>query len=231
MDYQQVETHFDNLADNYQRIIADQHAFFDKNTSYLQEYKVSLAKELIADPKRILDYGCGIGLLQQFLKAYYPHATITATDISEDSLDHVRTSHPDTFCLSDSEALKTDYDLVVVSCVLHHVPPYDRKSLLERLANSLTPAGRILVFEHNPLNPVTQHMVNTCPIDDDAILLRRSELVRLTNSIPSAKVITSGYTLFFPSVVSGLRRVEKYLRWCPVGGQYFVLIGRDRVNN
>jgi len=227
MDYKTVESHFDGLAEDYKSITTEQHAFFDANTSYLQEYKVCIAKELVNNPSKILDYGCGIGLLQDFLKSYFPEAQINATDISEKSLDYVRENYPETTTINNEEALQSHFDLILVSCVLHHVPPFDRRALLERLSQALTPTGCILIFEHNPLNPVTQHMVNTCPIDDDAILLRRSQLVDLLSSISTMQVIKTGYTLFFPGSLKALRCYEKHLRWLPAGGQYFVLAGRQ----
>jgi 2-polyprenyl-3-methyl-5-hydroxy-6-metoxy-1,4-benzoquinol methylase len=226
MNQNQVGSHFDSLAEDYKAITTQQHAFFDQNTSYLQEYKVAIAHELVSSPKQVLDYGCGIGLLQGFLSTYYPAATITATDISEKSLDYVRSNHPRTVTVLDEEALKSHYDLILVSCVLHHVPPCDRKVLLERLVRALSPGGHILVFEHNPLNPVTQHLVNTCPVDDDAILLRRSELVGILNSIEEATVVKTGYTLFFPGALKSLRPLEKHIRWLPAGGQYFVFVSK-----
>ena len=227
MNYKQIQSHFDGLAEGYKDITTQQHAFFDTNTSYLQEYKVAIARELVTSPEEVLDYGCGIGLLQDFLSTYYPAATITATDISEKSLDYVRSHYPSTRTMFHEEALDDHYDLILVSCVLHHVPPYDRRDLLNRLVQTLSPRGHLLIFEHNPLNPVTQHLVNTCPVDEDAILLRRSELVAMLKTIHGAKIAKTGYTLFFPGVLKSLRPLEKKMRWLPAGGQYFVLACKD----
>ena len=226
MDYEQVRTQFDNLAEVYSEVTSNQHAFFDFNTRYLQEYKVAVAKQLVQDPTTVLDYGCGIGLLQEFLEGYYPKASIYAADISQDSLSHLRRRFPQTKVLDCEAALQQCFDLIVVSCVLHHVPLDDRESLVSRLVKALNPGGNLLIFEHNPLNPVTQHMVNTCPIDEDAILLRRSECKRLINLCDDAEVKKSGYTLFFPGMLKALRPFEKWMRWLPAGGQYFILAGK-----
>jgi 2-polyprenyl-3-methyl-5-hydroxy-6-metoxy-1,4-benzoquinol methylase len=223
MDYERVRSQFNSLADSYSEVTSKQHAFFDSNTRYLQEYKVVIAKELVPKPKTVLDYGCGIGLLQEFLRNYYSTATIYAADISEDSLAHVHYHFPDTKVLDCDAALQQSFDLIVVSCVLHHVPLHDREELLQRLVKALNDGGSLLIFEHNPLNPVTQYLVNTCPIDEDAILLRRSECRRLINLSEEAKVSRSGYTLFFPGIFKALRPMEKKMRWLPAGGQYFLL--------
>ncbi len=168
-----------------QRLITRLHLinkpFFDSNTRYLQHYKVAVAKQLVPDPATVLDYGCGIGLLQEFLNDYFPKSSIYAADIFQDSLSYLRRHFPQTKVLDCEAALQQCFDLIVVSCVLHHVPLDDRESLVSRLVKALNPGGKLLIFEHNPLNPVTHHMVNTCPIDEDAILLRRSECKRLIN--------------------------------------------------
>jgi hypothetical protein len=31
--------------------------------------------------------------------------------------------------------------------------------------------GHFIIFEHNPINPVTRHLVKNCPFDADAVLL------------------------------------------------------------
>jgi len=38
--------------------------------------------------------------------------------------------------------------------------------------------GHVVVFEHNPLNPVTRFVVARTPIDPNAILLRAAEVMR-----------------------------------------------------
>jgi hypothetical protein len=85
----------------------------------------------------------------------------------------------------------------------------------------LRTGGRLFVFEHNPYNPVTRHLVNTCPFDADAVLLTRAETVALLKTAglePSA----AAYCLFFPRLLAGLRPLETWLGWLPLGGQYFV---------
>ena len=120
MDYERVRTQFDNLAETYSEITSNQHAFFDSNTRYLQHYKVAVAKQLVPDPATVLDYGCGIGLLQEFLNDYFPKSSIYAADISQDSLSYLRRHFPQTKVLDCEAALQQCFDLIVVSCVLHH---------------------------------------------------------------------------------------------------------------
>jgi hypothetical protein len=79
----------------------------------------------------------------------------------------------------------------------------------------------LTVFEHNPFNPVTRRIVNTCPYDADAVLLKPSELIGL---LRQAQLIPSNqaYCLFIPPKFSSLAPLERYLQWLPLGGQYWV---------
>lgn len=89
------------------------------------------------------------------------------------------------------------------------------------LYQRLSPQGVLVVFEHNPYNPVTRHIVNTCPYDEDAVLLKPSELRHLLESARMT-VNGSGYCLFVPPRFSALAWMEGLLKWFPMGGQYWV---------
>ena len=214
---------FDEYADQYEELLQEQLAFFSKDRGYFSEYKVALAaKHSPRPPVRVLDFGCGIGLSLPFLMRYFPGANIFATDLSEGSLGHVRKNFRDVTVLSDGEVEEHSYDMIFVTGVFHHVPIQQRESLIKRLAKLLSMEGRLVVFEHNPFNPVTRHMVATCPFDADAELIRLGSMKRLVAS-SGINVTSAGYCLFFPQLLSILRPLEKYLCWLPGGGQYFVV--------
>jgi hypothetical protein len=63
--------------------------------------------------------------------------------------------------------------------VLHHVPPADREALLARVATKLAPGGKLVVFEHNPWNPLTRKVVAECAFDADAVLLPPTEILKI----------------------------------------------------
>ena len=88
------------------------------------------------------------------------------------------------------------------------------------MAGLLSDEGSLFVFEHNPFNPVTRRIVNTCPFDRGAVLLRPKEVSDLVRGT-GLETKERGYCLFFPGFLRGLRRLEKYLFWLPLGGQYY----------
>jgi len=218
---------FDDYAEDYESLLKGQLGFFDGQRDYFSEYKVRVVRQNTEDQApRILDFGTGIGLTLPFVKKWFPDSEVHASDISEASLYHVRKQHPYITVVADSDLGAGQYDLILVATVIHHVAPELRPDLFRRLEGMLRPGGRIWVFEHNPLNPVTQRMVSTCPFDEDAVLIGAGSLKRLIAKETNLAVTGSGYTLFFPQALAAMRPLEPYLRWLPLGGQYYVVAGR-----
>lgn len=214
---------FDTYADRYEKLMDDQLAFFSKDHGYFAEYKVRLvAAELAHVPRKILDFGCGIGLSLPYLRRYFPTAEIHATDLSGKSLDYVRERHPDVKVLADDAIDTHTFDLIFIANVFHHIPVEHREEVSLRLARLLERDGELFIFDHNPFNPVTRHMVNTCPFDEDAVLLRRSEMKFLVRDVAKLTLTRSRYCLYFPQSLAALQPLEGWLGWLPLGGQYFV---------
>jgi len=215
---------FDAYAKNYNAILSEQLNFFEEDNFYFAEYKIAKLKNLISfQPKRILDFGCGIGRSTLFLNQYFPHAQIYGCDISQESLLEAEKTAPSahfflTTALSEKPKI---FDVIFVSNVFHHIKLSERSKTLDLITQSSATGGVIVVFEHNPYNPVTRHLVNTCPFDHDAVLLRPKELKVLFKKA-GVQNISLEYTLFFPAFLKRLRFLEKYLHFLPLGGQYVV---------
>ena len=107
---------------------------------------VWLTRRWKPEAKKILEVGCGEGSITQRLKAAYPDANITAIDITprvgrlyRGTLDGVRFMR----CAIQEVAASDSgqYDLVVLSDVLHHVPLEFRQTLLDAIRTALAPQG------------------------------------------------------------------------------------------
>jgi hypothetical protein len=85
----------------------------------------------------------------------------------------------------------------------------------------LKPGGTAVIFEHNPLNPLTVHAVNTCPFDENAELIRGPSL-RKEMQKAGFQNVGLRYRLFLPGALRALRPLERWLYGCPLGAQYFV---------
>ena len=79
-----------------------------------------------------------------------------------------------------------------------------------------------MIYEHNPFNPLTRHAVNTCPFDENAVLLTRAQVRKLFLK-GGMEVVMQEYRDFFPAFLKFLRPLEKLLTWLPLGGQHFVV--------
>jgi SAM-dependent methyltransferase len=219
------EASFNKYADEYNRILTDNLEFFGKDIDYYAQYKTEIVREYLQKkPLKILDYGCGIGNNVKFLSEVFPDSEICGCDISAKSLEIAARSHPRVkfFLLDKNSPLENGFDLVFTANVFHHIPKQQRQDAVRQILEFLMPGGSAFIFEHNPYNPVTRHLVRTCAFDADAVLLKPGELKGLLKD-GGLRVEMIRYTLFFPSFLKNLRFLEtKLLRCFPLGGQYFV---------
>jgi SAM-dependent methyltransferase len=215
---------FDDYSGNYNELLHEQTSFFSTDEEYFARYKVELARAMVTRAvPRILEYGCGVGRNIPFLCERFPGSTVYGSDISPRSLDVARRSNPGVaFWIEGQEAPPvSQFDLVFVAGVFHHIPPPDRGAALNALFDRTAQGGRVVVFEHNPFNPVTRRIVRDCPYDGDAVLVRPSEMKRGLQQAGYTE-LGSGFSLFFPPKLGRLVRAERLLRWLPLGGQYWV---------
>jgi len=217
------KVNFDDYARQYETLANAQTRLFDGDSTYFARYKVDLMKAVSgAKPRAVMDFGCGIGLSLPHLRNAFPDADIVGCDPSEGSLSVARKRGVECrLDVPDNIEPKPTFDLVLASCVFHHIQPAERQGALKYCLERLKPGGQMFVFEHNPFNPVTRHFVNTCPFDTDAILLRRDETVAQMRQA-GFRAGPSSYCLFFPKALSFLRSLETALGWLPLGGQYYV---------
>ena len=113
------------------------------------------------------------------------------------------------------------YDLIFSSGVFHHIPHQEHSPLIKYLSSLLNQNGKIVIWEHNPINPFTRKIVQECEFDKDAVLVQSKELKQnlKASSFEKVQII---YTTFFPKILSGLNTFDSFLGWLPLGGQYLV---------
>lgn len=223
---------FDEYADNYDELLDQQLNFFSEDVDYYAKYKVNivvdyLLKHKIDRPLRILEFGCGTGRNLISFRQKYPGAELTGYDLSKKSIDIANNEIEGATFTSDLSELKQDYyDLIFIAGVYHHIEPEIRPDVTQGVFNYLNTQGLLFVFEHNPYNPVTRKMVRECPFDEDAVLLKTSEMKRLLSKI-GFNVVSLKYTLFFPpNLTKSSEKLDKLFTWLPLGGQYYVVASK-----
>lgn len=220
---------FDNLRDNYEdeicramRGFPGEHVFFIRAKANKVE---ALAARFRDDFSRVrlLDIGCGTGLVEKFLRI--PNADITGLDVSEQLLEKARANIPGCrFTCFDGQRIDADdnsYHLVFAINVFHHVAKQDRRQLLTEMYRVLRPDGLIALFEHNPWHPITRLVVSRCSFDSDAVLIDRSNACSLLHTV-GLHSIDSSYMIFLPWSIRVNRVLERALGWLPLGAQYYV---------
>lgn len=114
------------------------------------------------------------------------------------------------------------FDIIFTACVFHHIPHSEFPLIFQEIDRILAPNGIAIIFEHNPYNPLTQKAVQSCPFDENAVLITAKELcshIRLAGLLPKKTV----YRVYFPAFLRICRPIEKYLGWLPLGAQYYIL--------
>ncbi len=109
-------------------------------------------------------------------------------------------------------------DFVYSICVFHHILPEERAGALAEIKRVLKKGGIFLMIEHNLLNPLTKKLVNSLEMDRDAHFITPSEGQELLGGFFS--FLTLRYLLFFPAFLRAFVPLERFLGWCPLGGQY-----------
>jgi len=218
---------FDAFASRYREFLNRSVRISGDTSDYFAAYKATyIARTIAPHGGKLLDYGCGIGLLAAHLKRYMPDMQIDGFDISKDCVDRMDESLLQQGIFSSSlREIGRSYDVIVLSNVLHHVAPAERLNLIREAGARLAPTGKLVIFEHSPLNPLTRWAVSQCAFDGDAILLRSSETLESVHEA-GLKKVTRDFIVFFPRWLAWLRPLEPSLRACPLGAQYAVIAQR-----
>jgi len=220
---------FDELSRDYKDILDKDLRLSGEKTEYFAEVKAKYVKDYMKDGflGRILDYGCGIGLVSKSLREHFdrPQVEIRGYDISADSIRQARKDVSGVaFTDSFNEIEKEKFDVIIMANVLHHTEASKRPGLIKSLRAMLNSGGKIFVFEHNPYNPLTRLVVKLSVIDKGADLLRLGDLIRLLEDA-DMRICERRYITFFPRALKALRSLEPALGLLPLGAQYMCVAG------
>jgi SAM-dependent methyltransferase len=228
------EAEFDKFADEYEALHRASIAVSGEDPDFFAEYKIrDIARDVArhADPlsasPSVLDFGSGNGSSVPFVRKHLPRALLTCVDVSRRSLALAERRFPSLarFVHFDGTHLPLPaehFDIAYAACVFHHIDPAEHIALLKELHRVIRPGGSLFVFEHNPYNPLTVRVVNSCAFDENAQLIRGAAMKARLASAGFARTRIR-YRIFFPHALRILRPLEAALAWLPLGGQYCAL--------
>jgi tRNA (cmo5U34)-methyltransferase len=146
---EQVQDHFRAQAPAYPELMQRLIPHYDLQ----REVMVSLMPSDRTLPLRILDLGCGPGLMASRLLEEFPRAQLTLFDLTVEMIDRCKARLGATsrvlFRVGDfrEEDFGSGYDLILASLSLHHATLDERPSLAGRLFRGLGPAGQLITAE------------------------------------------------------------------------------------
>jgi len=132
----------------------DSEHYFATGESALRVILAALSLAQAPVPQKILDFGAGAGRVTRWLKAAFPDAQIDACDVRDSDMDFLRS----TFDMKawtvgvdvDRLVIPDQYDLIWVGSVITHLSELGTRSLISKLASSLSPGGLLTVSFHGP---------------------------------------------------------------------------------
>ncbi len=232
------EAEFDKFADEYHSMHVASITASGEGPEFFAAYKIAdLAFEQAqkrtaqSQPPSILDFGSGSGSSIPYMLARFPGSELTCLDVSKRSLELAasRFSSQASFVSFDGTTLPfpdASFDIVFAACVFHHIDHDSHLGLLREWQRVLRPGGMALVYEHNPNNPMTRRVVDSCPFDENAHLINGSAMRdRMLKAGFSDAAVR--FRVFFPRLLRALRPIERGLSWLPLGAQYYVVARRS----
>jgi SAM-dependent methyltransferase len=223
---------FNETKETYRGSIERTIAFAGKGLDFFTKVKADYVNKIVeaelpeVGRPRILDVGCGHGYIHADLCRF--GFDVVGVEVAEDVLPFAQAANPEaSYSGYDGKNLPFEdnsFDLALTICVMHHVPPEQWPNFAEEMQRVIRPGGIVVVFEHNPYNPLTRFVVSRNKIDDDAVLLSAKTLRRLLSNAGFSTMQTRNI-LFTPFENPIFRAIDANLGWCPFGAQYYA-VGR-----
>ena len=213
-------------AEEYESMLNQGIGLSGESQDFFIEGRVKdLQTQLSQPPRRILDFGCGMGKSCAYLAQAFPQASVLGVDLSDSALEYGRQVHASSrvsFARIADLSLHEPFDLCYVNGVFHHISPEDRQEALAVIRRALAPGGLAAIFENNPWNPGTRMVMSRIPFDRDAVTLSFVEL-RSRMKTAGLEIQGSRFLFYMPRFLASLRFLERPLVKVPLGAQYYVL--------
>lgn len=225
---------FDEYARNYHKQM--DHRFrkiIDPTENYFVELKAKFLHDFIKSADdleplelNILEVGCGLGDYVKIL--HNEQMKVIGLDLSFEMIKYAKINTSKTrppLLQADGNFIpfkNNCFDIVFSICVFHHINSSCLNQVIGEISRVCKRGGKFILFEHNPMNLITQFVVRTTPIDRNAKLLDLS-IIHQILAQNNFSVIKKGYLLFGPRqidqfITENLPQIQRL----PLGGQYYI---------
>ncbi len=219
---------FNQYADKYLETLERPCSLSGETPDFYAEARMRWCKSRLPQIfpiEKVLDFGCGIGGSFQHFVDILGCKTVVGIDPSIESLRHAREQHSALdlqLALPEEFLPKGDLPFAFCNGVFHHIPPEERPQALAYIRSCLKEGGIFAFWENNPWNPVVVHSMSLNEFDCDAQTISPSAAVRMLKAA-GFRIQFLDFCFFFPHFAHRLRRLERSLRWLPLGAQYLVV--------
>lgn len=229
-----MKAEFDHYIKNYRENLDASLSLSGETSYFFADYKALklkewLSKRVLMDQK-ILDFGCGDGLMTSLVGKYFPHAHLYGVDPSPESITVAQNNYPALhFSANYDEKPDLDFpdktfDIIFAAGAFHHIPFDRHQGYLREILRILKIDGAFVMFELNPWNPFTKHIFKNNPIDQNATMMKSTYAYGLCKKVFHTRKISTKFYCFFPKFLNALRPTEKFLTKIPFGGLYATLV-------
>lgn len=222
---------FDNYIEKYRDKCSNALWLSGESSDYFALYKAQKLHSWFAMDQRknikILDFGCGDGLMTHYVSTLFRNSKVFGVDPSEKSINDAQKKFPHVqFKCNSEKSTNLDFedntfDLIFSAGTFHHIPFSMHKNYIQELLRILKPSGKLVIFELNSLNPLTVFTFKHNPIDANAKMLSPWYAYRLAK--PFAKS-TLKFICFFPKPLKWLRGIEFLFTKIPFGALYSLIL-------
>lgn len=221
---------FDAVAASYEAALQQGLSLSGETADYFAERRIAWTRRLLEANtiRRVLDFGCGVGLAAPRLAEKFQPEVVWGFDPSTAAIARAQGDHCNRdgarfeFTADDSVLPTGEVDLAYCNGVFHHIPLPERPAALATIWRALRPGGWFALWENNPWNPGTRWVMRRIPFDRDAITLSPPETRRMLRAAGFHVLRTDAWFLF-PRALRWLRPLESLVHRLTLGGQYMVL--------
>ena len=217
---------FDQFATSYRQEQTKYLSPTGENSYYFAQLKAKKLYEwskkyLLRTPHRILDFGCGDGVMTCEVQKLFPATLLYGVDPSFESVDLAKKKSSFIHFYTSGKTVpyfeSHMFDIVYCAGVFHHIPYEEHNDYINELYRILKPGGIIILFELNPLNPGTQYIFHGHPMEVHAKMLYPWYTKKIVSKFQYKATI---FYSFFPHFLKFLRPYETWLSQLPLGGLY-----------
>lgn len=225
-----MKQEFDSYIDNYRKNCDRVLMFSGESSNSIALYKAHKLQEWFSDLQnahiKLLDFGCGDGVMTAYVGNVFVNAEIIGIDVSVESIEAAKKNHTTNISFHSYEGAMLDFnddsfDIIFSSVAIHHIPSNEHQIYIKELVRILKPGGAFVLLELNPMNPISAFCFKINPIDKNAKMMPYWYSKKLLESYGAVDIIFYG---FFPNFLKGLRKFEQHLSKIPIGALYATIL-------